>query len=207
MYELYYSPGACSLAVHVVLNELGQDVTLIRAKIGDPAQPDSGLAKVNPRGQVPVLVENGGAPMREGGAIITYLCDQHPSSLLPASGPARARALQWLMFCNASLHPAYSRAKFIKTHGGSEDLVAQAQKFIQDLWDQVEAHLAAAGTAYLAGDDVTAGDILLSVIANWRFIGTYEFGPKTQTLLKNVSSRPAYQKALEAEGITYKAVA
>ncbi len=206
MYKLFYSPGACSMAVHVVLNELNQGVELIRATIGDPSNIDPELKKVNPRNQVPVLVEDG-KPILEGGAMIAYVCDKHKSDLLPAAGYERAQALQWLMFANSSLHPAYSRTGFIKKNGGSDELFEKSRAAIQGLWDLVENHLAESGKPYLTGDKVTAGDILLTVIANWGFVGSFNFGPKTKALLKSVSSRPAYQKALEAEKVEYKAAA
>ena len=85
-YTLYYMPGACSMAVHVVLNELGQEVTLENAK-ADPKP--AGFLKANPRGQVPVLVD-GDLVVREGAAIMIYLLDKHTSPLLPRSGKERA---------------------------------------------------------------------------------------------------------------------
>jgi glutathione S-transferase len=64
------------------------------------------------------------------------------------------------------------------------------------------------GKPYLCGDQVTAGDILVSVIANWNFWDSpFTFGPKTKAMLKAVSSRPPYQKALAAEQVEYKAAA
>jgi glutathione S-transferase len=207
MYKLFYSPGACSMAIHVVLNELNQPVELIRATIGDPGNIDQELHKVNPRNQVPVLVEDG-KPILEGGAMITYLCDKHPSDLMPKSGYERAQALQWLMFGNATLHVGYSKAAFVKRNGGSDELFNKACEQIQGMWDQIEASLASSGKPYLCGDKVTAGDILITVIANWGFLGvSFNFGPKTKALLKSVSSRPAYQKALTAEQVEYKAAA
>lgn len=207
MYQLFYSPGACSMAVHVVINEIGQPVELTRAIIGEPSNVDKALHAHNPRNQVPVLVEDGKA-LLEGGAIITYLCDKHSSELIPTKGWERAQALQWLMFANSSLHVGYSKAAFIKRNGGSSELFEKATGQIQSMWNQIEDHLAKSGKPYLCGDKVTAGDILVTVIANWGFLGVpFTYGPKTKTLLKSVSARPAYQKALSAENVEYKAAA
>jgi glutathione S-transferase len=205
-YKLYYSPGACSMAIHVVLNEIGQPVELKRATIGDPNNIDKELLAVNPMGQVPVL-QIDGQTMLQGAAMVTYLCDTHKSSLIPAEGFARAQALQWLLFANSTLHTSYSRTAFIARGGGAQDLIEKSQAKTQELWDFVEKHLASSGKPYLCGDAVTAGDILLAVIANWSFAGAYNFGPKTKALLKAVSARPAYQKALQAEQVEYKAAA
>lgn len=206
MYQLYYAPGVCSMAVHVLLNEMNQPVELIKSAIGVP-NPDPKLHQVNPRNQVPVLVVDG-KPLLEGGAIITYLCDTHASSLIPTSGWDRAMALQWLMYANASLHVGYSKASFVKKNGGPPELFEKACQQIQGMWDQIEDHLTKSGKPYLCGDNVTAGDILVAVIANWSFLGyPFTMGPKTKAMLKAVSTRPAYQKALAVEQVEYKAAA
>lgn len=208
-YELYCLSGACSMAVHVVLNELGQNVKihLMDRETNQIKSPE--FLKLNPRGQVPLLVEDGKA-LREGAAQIIYLCDKYKSSLLPQSGWERAQALQWLLFANSSLHPAYGRTFWLSSNTPEGDAqtkaIAEARKQIQTMWDQVEEHLNAQGTTYLAGKDVTAGDIVITVIANWN-PQNYKFGPKTKALFKSVTARPAYQKALVAEQVEYKAAA
>lgn len=210
MYQLYYSPGACSMAIHVVLNELNQPVELKPVSIqnGDTRTPE--YLALNPRGQVPLLLVDGN-PMVEGAAMITYLLDTHgPSELLPAKGWERAQALQWLMFANATLHGAYGRIFWlnkIAKDDAQKALIMTAIDQVQGLWDQIEQELQ--GKPFLAGQHCTAGDVLVTVIANW---GAWlpkpiNFGPKTKALLKAVSARPAFQKAVAAEGVEYKAAA
>jgi len=79
-YQLYYSPGACSMAIHVLLHELNQPFDLNPIDLKSPRE-DSFL-KISPRGQVPVLVEDG-LPIYEGAAIIMHLCEKFKSELLP----------------------------------------------------------------------------------------------------------------------------
>jgi len=207
-YTLYYSPGACSQAVHVVLNEIGADFEAISKPTSEGATRTAEFLKINPWGKIPALVEDGKA-LFEGGAIITYLCDKHKSPLIPQSGWERAQALQWLMFCNSSLHPAYGRTFWIPKNvpqSAQEETQKAARAQIQEMWDKVEQHLEQQGTPYLAGKECTAGDILLCVIANWN-PQNYKFGPKTKTLFKSVTARPSFQKALKTEGGEYKAAA
>lgn len=209
MYKLYYSPGACSLAVHAILNELGADYETEKV---DLKNKSNDFLKLNPRGAVPVL-EVDGKILREGAAIITYLVDTHSSSLLPRQGFERAQALEWLSFANATLHPAYGRA-FGLPHAQIDDKAKETIKSsivtqIQKYWDEIEAHLAKTGS-YLAGNQPTAADFLVTVIANWTpglFGTSVKFGDKTQNLLRSVSARPSYQRALKDEGVEYKAVA
>lgn len=210
MYKLYYSPGVCSLAVHVALNECGVPFELINTSIPEGKNKDAAFLKLNPRGQVPVLID-GDLPIREGGAILSYLCDKEKSALLPTSGAARATALEWLMWGNASLHPAYSRffwlSRTVQDEAQKKVLLQAAVSSIQAFWDEAEIRL---GTnKYLAGDKVTIGDILLTVIADWNgwLSQPVNYGPNVKRVLKEISSRPAYQKSLQAEGLSYKSAA
>jgi glutathione S-transferase len=211
MYQLYYSPGACSMAIHAVLNELNQKVELkpVSLQNGDTRTPE--YLKMNPRGQVPLLLVDG-KPMVEGAAMITYLCDTHgPTELLPAKGWERAQALQWLMFANSTLHPAYSRIfglmRNVKDEAQKAELIGLAINQVQTLWDQIEQELQ--HKPYLAGSHCTAGDIVTTVIANWgsSFPKPLTFGPKTQAMLKAVSNRLSFRNAMVAEGVEYKAAA
>ncbi len=167
MYTLYYLPGTCSMAVHAILNELGQKPKLVNvsAPDGQPRSPE--FLKINPRGNVPVL-DDDGTIIREGGAIISYLLDKHQSPMLPKSGAERPRALEWLMFANATMHPAYGRGFFLlKTmpNGPAKDeILRTAIEKINQLWADVDGQLAK--TPYVCGSDISAADILLSVIAN-----------------------------------------
>lgn len=209
MYTLYYSPGACSMAVHVVLNEIGADFKLkeISLERGDNRDPE--FLKLNPRGQVPVLEENGEA-YREGAAILLHLLEKHKSMLLPASGRERAEAIEWLMFCNATLHPAFVPLFMNKKTADKPELQNTAllelnKARLQKLWDSVDERLAQ--TPYLAGANITVADILLTVFGNWAAAFKLNLGKNVTRLFKEVSSRPSYQKALQAEKIEYKAAA
>lgn len=210
MYTLYYSPGACSMAVHALLNELNQPVKLEAAKDAS-GKPTAEMLKVNPRGAVPVLVDDGHV-IREGGAIIAYLCDKHQSDLLPKSGKERATALEWLMFANSTLHPAYGKVFGLMKSGLPEsDAKTQINTLyieaINKLWKEVDAILAK--QKYIAGETITAADILLTVIANWglSFKPSIVLGDNVKRMVKDVSQRPSFQKALKDETVEYKAAA
>ena len=210
MYKLYYMPGACSLAIHAVLKELNQEAELENVRPVSGQARSAAFLQDNPRGQVPTLVDDGFV-IREGGAILIYLLDKHNSSLLPKSGKERATALEWLMFANATLHPTYSRIFFalhaIKDKAAQDAIITPTAARINELWAEVDAKLAK--TKYICGNEITAADILLAVIANWG-IETFPFeikrGENLKRMLKDVSSRAAFKKALEAEGASYKAV-
>lgn len=159
---------------------------------------------------MPVLAKDG-FTQREGAAILISLLDEHKSPLLPASGKARATVLEWLCFANASLHPAYARCFFqhkaLGASAGDNPLYAPAIEHIQKLWNDIETQLA--NQEYLCGQECSIADILVTVIANWtpNLKKPITFGPKTKALFGRVIARPAYQKAMAAENVTYKVAA
>lgn len=203
MYTLYYKPGACSMAVHAVLNELEVPFKAIaQTDLKDPE-----FLKLNPRGQIPLLIIDG-EPVKEGAALIAWLLDEHQSALLPRSGLERAKALEWLMWCNATLHPASGKFFWLAKQDQLDDKTKETlgKAFttqLQSLWDEADARLAK--TKYLAGDKVTAADILMTVIAGWNLPIT--LGANVKRVIKGIQSRPAYQKTLHEEGVEIKEAA
>jgi len=207
MYTLYYAPGACSLSVHVTLEELGAEYKLHKVDMSKGEHKSPEFLKINPRGQVGALTTPDGS-VSENAAMIIYLNDKHGNKLIPADGFERLKAMQWLMFANSGLHGAYSKVKHVESCGGSDEMIKKSCENVQAQWDEIEAELERNGTKFLAGDTITAGDVYATVVSNWSFIPNLpKFGPKTKELLKAVSTMPAYQRALEQEEIEYKALA
>lgn len=211
MYTLYYIPGTCSMAVHALLNELNQPVTLENVAVPDGQPRPASYLAINPRGSVPTLTD-GDIVIREGGAIMTYLMDKHKSPMLPSDNKGRAHALEWLMFGNATMHPAYSRmfwlmrAKIDET--AKKQLMDAQMETIQKFWADVDGELAK--TPFLGGKEPTAADFLFAVIANWGrtgFAKDLQLPANVQRMVKAISERPSFKKALEAEQVDYKAAA
>lgn len=206
MIKLYYASGACSFAPHVMLNECGVEFTTEKVELSKGQQKSPEFLKINSRGQIPVLVD-GDLVIREGAAILSYIAEKYDCKLLPKSGAERIAAVEAMMFCNATMHPAYSRCFFLAKQdvdaASKEKLMATAKAYVQALWDDVEATLSK--TRYFAGNNVTIADVMLTVMANWGF--PMNFGPKTKALLAEISSMPSYQKTMSAEGVEYKAAA
>jgi glutathione S-transferase len=205
-YKLYYSPGACSLAVHTLLHELDQQVDLIKT---DTKNKSPEFLKINPRGAVPVLVTPNDQVIREGAAIMIWLCDFHQSQLLPTKSDQRAPALEWLMMANSTLHPYYSTMfNMMGRNIDAPEVKQYVVEKMQKCWDEVEAQLSKTN-AYICGENATVADILLTVIGNWNnALGNpVIYGPNCKRLFETISNRASFKKSLEHEGVEYKAAA
>ncbi len=196
MYTLYYSPGACSVATHVVLRELGQEVHTVNV------QKDNEFKNLNPVGTVPVLID-GNRTLTEGAAIMLHLVNKHESDLFPSDKEAQQQAIQHIMFANATMHPAYGRLFFIHRHVEDEklkqDLLNTAAKHINQLWQVVENQLI--DKRFLGGKTPSVADIMLSVYARWGafFPVDIVIGDNTQQMISAVQSMPNFIHVIEAE--------
>lgn len=104
MTTLFYAPGACSLAPHIVLEWIGQPYDAQRAKYGSAE-----LLAVNPTGAVPALREDDGWILTQASAILEYLAQKHPEAGLGGNGDPRhaAELHKWNAFLTSDLHAAY----------------------------------------------------------------------------------------------------
>ena len=106
MLTLYYAPGACSMAAHIVLEESGEKYTPQKVDLAGGEQRTEAYLKINPQGRVPVLRLDNGEPLAENTAILPYLGKRF--GLWPNDPLAEAKALSLIGFFAASVHPAHA---------------------------------------------------------------------------------------------------
>src|SRR5580704_10426946 len=106
MLTLYYAPGACSMAAHIVLEESGEKYTPQRVDLAKGEQRSEAYLKINPLGRVPALRLDNGEPLAENTAILPYLGKRF--GLWPSEPLAEAKALSLIGFFAASVHPAHA---------------------------------------------------------------------------------------------------
>ena len=199
--KLFYMPGACSLAPHIIANEVGIDVELIKVdgktKTTEAAQD---FLATNPNGYVPALVLPDGELMTEASVLVQYLADQKPESgLMPKPGDmARYRVQQWLAFVATELHKAFGPFFKPNTPEATKEI---NREHIAKRLAYVDSKLA--GRSYLMGDVFSAADAYLWTILGWaKHVGIdLSSFANIQRYLGTVAARPAVQKALRAEGL------
>jgi len=198
--KLYYSPGACSLASHIVLEETGAAYAIERADIrAKKTESGADFTAISPRGAVPVLVLEDGEVLTEGVAIMQFVADSVTPGALPAAGTlARARVQEALNFVSTEVHKTYS--PFFR---GLEGAAKEAQvALLNSRLALVEAKLAD-GRAYLLGEAFTPADAYLFTVTNWSKAFGHDLSgfPKLVALRERIAARPAVQAAMKAEGL------
>jgi len=200
--KLYYSPGACSLAPHIVASEAGVPLELEKVDLGSHKLADgSNYYDVNPRGYVPAVRINAGEPvLTEANVVVQYIADQKPESgLMPKPGtPERYRAQQWLAFVATELHKNFSWLWYKDTPAETKTAVKEK---LDKRFAELDAHLK--GNAYLLGKDFSAADAYAFTIVNWvNFLGmNLNTFPNLKAYMDRVAARPKVQAALKAEGL------
>ena len=106
MLTLFYAPGACSMAAHIVLEESGEKYGGQCMDLGKGEQKTDAYLKIHPQGRVPALLLDDGSPLAENTAILPYLGKRF--GLWPTEPVAEARALSLIGFFAASVHPAHA---------------------------------------------------------------------------------------------------
>jgi glutathione S-transferase len=199
--KLYFSPGACSLAPHIVLNETGLPFTLVKADLkAHKLEDGSDFYPITSKGQVPLLELDSGERLSEGPAIVQYLADQVPAkNLAPAYGTmARYRVQEWLNFVTSELHKGIG-GLFNPAMPEDGKVVIRARAAAKLKW--VDERLE--GKQYLMGDAFTIADPYLFTITNWTgHTGIDISGLKHLGAFQaRMAARPTVQAALRAEGL------
>lgn len=199
--KLYYSPGACSLAPHIVLFEAGY--TFDTEKVDIPNKKTASGAdywQINPKGYVPALQLDDGEVLTEVSTILQYLADQKPASgLAPAAGTMpRYRLMEWLNFIATEVH---------KSVGGlfnpqmTPEMKEVQKAYITCRFNALDKMMA--GKQYLTGDSFSVADAYLFNVLRWCGFHKIDLAtwPNIQAFFARAGARPQVQAAMRAEGL------
>lgn len=198
--KLYYSPGACSQAAHILLHETGlphqSEKVDIRAK---RTESGADYFAINPKGTVPAIALADGEVLTENGAVLQYIGDQAgEEALLPSSGIERYRVIEWLSYLGSEVHksfgPLFNPASSEEAKQAARDMVGKKFDFLENSLD---------GKDYLTGERMSVADPYLFAMLGW----TGKLGidlarwPNLAGLRERMMRRPAVRVVLEAEGL------
>ena len=206
MTTLYFSPGACSLGPHIVLEWIGQPYTAKKVKTGSDE-----LRALNPSRSVPVLQEEDGWTLTQATAILDYLIHKYPEAGISGgqSPRERAEAHQWSSFVSSDLHgafwPIFMAPRFTTDTSDSakEDVIAAARIMVGKRLDLLDARLD--GRDWILGPGKGARsfvDAEVYPMLNWAIKVLPEGLSRwsnVQKLHDRLSADPAVQRALAQE--------
>ena len=205
--KLYYVPGACSLAPHIILEEMGIPYTAQKLSFEDDSLNRPEYSKINPMHAVPALALQDGTVITETSAIMQYIAEQKPSTnLVPRAGTIeRTKQQQYLNFVTSELHPTFgllwSAETFVKDEKARVDFTNNVKQKIADRLEVFNNWLN--GKTYLMGEQFTVADAYAFTVISWSKyvdvkIDRYSNIPG---YLSRVAERPAVLRTLKNEGL------
>jgi glutathione S-transferase len=198
--KLYYSPGACSQAPHILLHEIGLNHDAVRVDLKTKTLEDgSSYLDINPKGAVPALQLDSGDVLTENAVILQFLGDRSSvGEVLPPLGQFRRyRVLEWVNFITTELHKSFSP---LFSPDAGEDTKAFFRDKIGHKFDYVEQELGEG--PFLMGDELTLPDPYLFVMLGWgdKLIGLGRW-PNLAAFRERMLQRPSVRNVLQFEGL------
>lgn len=198
--KLYYSPGACSLAVHIVLREAKYKFDIEKVDLAaKKTEGGEDYLAINPKGYVPALKLDDGSVLTEVGVIIQYLADQKPRrGLAPKPRtPERYKLMEWINFTSSEIHKGIS--DFFNPRMTPEWREAKLERLSRRL-----SYLdkALGGNEHLMGE-FSIADAYLYTVLRWTDIHKIDLSPwpNIQAFMRRVAERNTVKKAMKAEGL------
>lgn len=207
---LYYSPGACSLAPHIALEEAGIAFEPVRIDFGETQQRSAEYLRLNPKGRVPALAD-GAFVVTENPAVLRYIARLRPEAgLWPEDPREDARCLEWLAWGSSGLHVTYAHIRRAERYATGEEakanVSAKGRESTREIWAAVETKIAAAETEWAAGAHYSVADPYLFTFWTWgrgQLLG-YDMPkdfPAWTAHAHRMAARPAVQRAMAREGL------
>lgn len=204
---LYYSPGACSLAAHIILEEIGLPYSLALTSTSDGSTRSAEYLRLNPKGRVPVLV-TGESVLTEAPAILVHLALSYPESKLHATtNEGLVRTLEWFNWLSGTVHSVAIRQvrrpqSFTNDSSQHADVVAMGNEGLRTAYAMIETRLT--GLTWAIESHYSILDAFLLVFHRWGHAIGYDMPsdfPQWTAHARRVLARPAVSRALEQENI------
>ena len=203
MLTLYFSPGACSLASHIGLEETGAPYETKPILLAKGQQRTPEYQKINPRGKVPAL-DADGKILVENTAILTYLHRRFPEKkLMPADPAEEARCIATMCWFSSVVHPSYQRAhrpeRFAEgeaAHGGVKE---NGKKSFWANLQEIDSMIQ--GKEWIMGSEFTAVDGYALVFYGWGERGGFPMKELSAYTAwqERIMKRPTVKKVVEQE--------
>ena len=200
--KLYYAPGACSIGIHVLLEEIGKPYETELVKLGEGEQYKPPFTGVNPKSKVPTLERDDGSIVTEYPVIARWLGRQ--ANLLPKDEEADLRAMEAMEYAVGTMHSLgfarlFRTERFAPSASDYEAVRATGREVIEKGFAGLDKALA--GKNYIAGNDFSAADTALFYVEFWaaKRLGM-KLPPNCAAHFERMLSRPAVRRVMQQEG-------
>jgi glutathione S-transferase len=205
--KLYYSPGACSLASHIVMAELNMVYETEAVNLKEKTCNSGDYKAINNKGAVPALKMDNGEILTEGAIICQYLADhKNDGTLLGKFGTTeRFRTLEWMNFITSDIHknfsPLFAAEKMFHNVDTQNDVKNFFKTALTDKFNFIAEKLGQ--NDFLTGKDFTIADAYMFTCLTWtKYVGMdLTTWSNINSYMKRVSERPAVMRAMKEEGL------
>ncbi len=204
MLTLYFSPGSCSRACHIALEESGLPYEGKRINFAENQQRSDEYLKLNPKGRVPALATPKGI-LTEAPAIMSYVAQTAPDAkLAPLNDPFEFGRMQaFNSYIASTVHVAHAHGRrgtrWANQDSSLEDMKNKMPQVMTDCFTLIENEMLVG--PWVLGNTYSVADGYLFVMSGWLKGDSVDVAkfPKVNDHYKRMQERPAVVRALEAE--------
>jgi glutathione S-transferase len=205
--KLFYSPGACSVGIHILLEEIGKPFTLELVSLKDQAQHAPGFKALNPKGKIPLLERDDGSLLTQYTAMAYWLAAANPEAgLWPAGLEAQTRALEFVDYITGTVHPQgftrqFRAGYFTPSEADQPKVVEQGKALATGYFEVIDRQWQ--GDTWVMPEGYGIADSALFFVEFWAIkrVGL-PVAPRITAHYQAMLARPAVQRALAASGVT-----
>jgi len=202
--KLFYAPGACSMGIHILLEEIGEpyELSKLDIKAGENYRPP--FSELNPKGKVPTLQRDDGSVVTEFPVIAHYLAKTNPEAgLLPKSEEAELRGAEAMDYCVATIHMQgfgrlFRPGNFAPNEADHDAVKARGREIMEKGYALLDKQLA--GKEWITGP-YSIADNALFYVAFWGRKQGLTLPANVSAHLDRMMARPAVQRMMEQEGL------
>ncbi|HBK04964.1 MAG TPA: glutathione S-transferase [Acetobacteraceae bacterium] len=202
--KLYYAPGACSIGIHVLLEEIGKPYETERVNLQQGEHFKPPFIAVNPKSKVPTLAKDDGSVLTEYPAIAYWLAKTNPfADLLPDDIDAQAKALELMDYVIATIHMQgfgrqFRSGNFTPSAADEETVKARGREIAERGFALIDAALE--GKEYAVGK-FSIADTAIFYVEFWSKRVGMTLPANCAAHLERMLARPSVQRVLQQEGL------
>lgn len=205
--KLFYSPGACSLAAHILLHEAGAKHEAVKVNLKDGEQFKPEFQAINPKAKVPALQRDDGSVLTELPAISYWIAATYPAAgAMPKDTEGLARAMEWMNWMSGTVHNGgmtriLRGERFVSDPAHAQSAADKGKADSAKYVDEMETRMK--GKDYALGASYSFADPYLYVLTRWveRAGRKLDDLPSLKAFNARMEARPAVQATLKAEGL------